>query len=158
MDAHEYIERRLEVVGWSVAEETMRLTPESALPMCILFFLAMVFGVAFLGFMVRWMAVSYGTQTDFAHGVALISYTASPFFLAGVLGLAQNLPRPPATFPKVSATPQSLLAEARRPKRPPKRPKTVFLSQHGPMLAPTWSHVRTKITFRKYLMPKQPES
>jgi hypothetical protein len=74
-------------VGWSVAEETMRLTPASALPMCILFFLAMVFGVAFLGFMVRWMAVSYGTQTDFAHGVALISYTASPFFLAGLLGL-----------------------------------------------------------------------
>ncbi|MEQ8861023.1 MAG: Yip1 family protein [Pseudomonadales bacterium] len=74
-------------VGWSVSDEVMRLTPASALPMCALFFLAMVAGVVFLGFMVRWMAVSYGTETDFAHGVALISYTASPFFLAGVLGL-----------------------------------------------------------------------
>jgi hypothetical protein len=73
--------------GWSVAGELMRLTPESALPMCVLFFLAMLFGVAFLGFMVRWMAVSYGTESDFAHGVTLISYTASPFFLAGLLGL-----------------------------------------------------------------------
>lgn len=73
--------------GWSVAGEVMRLTPQSALPMCVLFFFAMVLGVAFLGFMVRWMAVSYGTTTDLAHGVALISYTASPFFLAGLLGL-----------------------------------------------------------------------
>lgn len=77
--------------GWSVAGEVMRLTPESALPMCTLFFLAMVFGVAFLGFMVRWMATAYGTETDLSRGVALISYTASPFFLAGVLGLVPIL-------------------------------------------------------------------
>lgn len=74
-------------VGWRVADETMRLTPASALPMCVLFFLAMLAGVLFLGFMVRWMAVSYGTVSDMAHGVDLISYTASPFFLAGLLGL-----------------------------------------------------------------------
>ena len=40
----------------------------------------------------------------------------------------------------------------------PRRAKMVFLSQHGPMLAPTWSHVGTKIAFRRYLMLKQPES
>ncbi len=77
--------------GWSVAGEVMRLTPESALPMCALFFLAMVFGVVFLGFMVRWMATSYGTETDLSRGVALISYTASPFFLSGVVGLVPVL-------------------------------------------------------------------
>lgn len=74
-------------VGWSVAGESMRLTPASALPMCVLFFLAMIAGVVFLGFMVRWMATSYGTVSDMAHGVDLISYTAAPFFLAGLLGL-----------------------------------------------------------------------
>ena len=73
--------------GWSVAGEIMRLTPASALPMCVLFFLAMVGGVAFLGFMVRWMAVSYGTVATLAQGVTLISYTASPFFISGVVGL-----------------------------------------------------------------------
>jgi hypothetical protein len=73
--------------GWSVAGEVMRLTPESALPMTVLFFFAMLIGIGFLGFMVRWMATSYGTQPDLAPGVALISYTASPFFLAGVVGL-----------------------------------------------------------------------
>lgn len=74
-------------VGWSVAGEVVKLTPESALPMCILFYLAMVAGVSFLGFMVRWMSTAYGTVSTVSQGITLISYTASPFFLAGVLGL-----------------------------------------------------------------------
>jgi len=73
--------------GWEVAGETVRLTTESALPMCIMFFLAMVSGVVFLGYMVKWMAVSYGSSSSLARGVALITYTASPFFLAGLLGI-----------------------------------------------------------------------
>lgn len=75
------------VAGWTVAGEVMRLTPASALPMCGLFYFAMLGGVLFLGFMVRWMAVSYGSVATLSQGVTLISYTASPFFLAGVLGL-----------------------------------------------------------------------
>ena len=43
-------------------------------------------------------------------------------------------------------------------KTAPRSSKTVFLSQYGPMLAPTWSHVGLKIAFRRYLMLKQPES
>jgi hypothetical protein len=74
-------------IGWTIAGEPVRLTAESALPMCVLFFLAMLAGVAFLGFMVRWMAAAYGTAASFTQGATLISYTASPFFLAGVLGL-----------------------------------------------------------------------
>lgn len=73
--------------GWSVAGDVVRLTPESAAPMCALFFLAMVAGVLFLGYMVHWMAASYGTQSTLAQGATLISYTASPFFIAGLLGL-----------------------------------------------------------------------
>ncbi|HEX7034676.1 MAG TPA: Yip1 family protein [Pseudomonadales bacterium] len=73
--------------GWTIAGEPMRLTAESALPMCVLFYGAMIAGVLFLGFMVRWMAVSYGAGASYARSVALISYTASPFFLAGVAGL-----------------------------------------------------------------------
>jgi hypothetical protein len=73
--------------GWSVAGDVVRLTPASAAPMCALFFLAMVFGVLFLGYMVHWMADSYGTESTLAQGMTLISYTASPFFIAGLLGL-----------------------------------------------------------------------
>ncbi len=77
--------------GWSVAGETMRMTSATALPLCILFFLAMVTGVLFLGYMVGWMAQSYGTEKNFARASALISYTASPFFVAGLLGLVPLL-------------------------------------------------------------------
>ena len=77
--------------GWIVAEETVRLTAESALPMCALFYLAMVAGVIFLGYMVSWMAGSYGSESGVASGVKLISYTASPFFLAGLLGFYPSL-------------------------------------------------------------------
>jgi hypothetical protein len=74
-------------VGWSFGNEVVKLTAASALPMCALFYLAMVAGVGFLGYMVHWMAGSYGTEAGLAKGVALITYTASPFFLAGFLGL-----------------------------------------------------------------------
>lgn len=73
--------------GWQVAGQEMRLTADSARPMLTLFYVAMLGGVGFLGFMVRWMAASYGSRATLAQGIALISYTASPFFLAGVLGL-----------------------------------------------------------------------
>ena len=38
--------------GWVIAGDPVKLTAESALPMCILFYLAMVAGVVFLGYMV----------------------------------------------------------------------------------------------------------
>ena len=73
--------------GWDVAGETMKLTAASALPMCIMFFFACVAGVLFLGAMVQWMSETYGDRTDLATGVKLISFTATPFFVAGLLGL-----------------------------------------------------------------------
>lgn len=73
--------------GWSVAGETVRLTTGSALPMCVLFYLAMIYSVLFLGFMVHWMAATYESESTIARGVTLISFSATPFFLAGVLGL-----------------------------------------------------------------------
>jgi len=73
-------------VGWTVAGELVRLTPESALPMFTLFYVAMVLGVLFLGFMVHWMAATYESGSTLGRAVTLISYTATPFFLAGLLG------------------------------------------------------------------------
>ena len=65
----------------------MRLTAASALPMCVMFYFACVGGVLFLGFMVQWMSTTYGEKASLSQGVTLISYTATPFFLAGLLGL-----------------------------------------------------------------------
>ena len=73
--------------GWTFAGETYRLTGDSALALCVLFNLAMVGGVLFLAFMVTWMSPSYGGSAELARGVRLITYTASPFFVAGLIGL-----------------------------------------------------------------------
>ena len=90
--------------GWEIAGQTMRLTPASALPMCVLFFFAMIAGVVFLGAMVNWMSATYSaapldaqseantqtvvaSQSTLSDGITLISYTATPFFIAGFLGL-----------------------------------------------------------------------
>jgi len=77
--------------GWTVAGNLVKLTPASAAPMCIMFYIAMVAGVLFLAYMVHWMSAAYGATGDFSEslrkGVNLIGYTATPFFLAGVLGL-----------------------------------------------------------------------
>ena len=67
----------------------------------------------------------------------------------GAIPLQLRPPRPP---------PASKQDGPRGLQNGPRPAKTVFLSQHGPMLAPTWTHVGTKIAFRRYLMLKQPES
>ena len=76
-------------VGWQFGEEPVqKMSAASAVKICALFYLAMLFGVAFLGFMIHWMAATYAaSRSSFARGVTIVTYTATPFFLAGLLGL-----------------------------------------------------------------------
>lgn len=73
--------------GWQVAGDPVRLTAQSALPLIVLFYGACIFGVLFLGFMVHWMSTTYGDEASVTDGVVLITYTATPFFVAGLIGL-----------------------------------------------------------------------
>ena len=80
-------------VGWQVGlEPAQKMTVPSALKICVLFYLAMIAGVVALGYMVNWMAETYAAvDSSVSRGVTLITYTATPFFLAGLLGLSPNL-------------------------------------------------------------------
>jgi hypothetical protein len=80
-------------VGWQVGlEPAQKMTVPSALRICVLFYLAMIVGVVALGYMVHWMAETYAAaDSSVGRGVTLITYTATPFFLAGLLGLSPNL-------------------------------------------------------------------
>jgi len=79
-------------VGWSIGiEGVQKLTPESAAYICALFYLAMLGGVLFLGYMIHWMAQTYAADSTWAKGVAIITYTATPFFVSGLLGLYPSL-------------------------------------------------------------------
>lgn len=76
-------------VGWQFGEEPVqRMSVDSAAKICALFYLAMLLGVVLLGYMIHWMAATYAaSRSSFARGVAIVTYTATPFFLAGLLGL-----------------------------------------------------------------------
>src|SRR5215510_12326502 len=67
-------------VGWSFGHSAVQtIAPASAAKICALFYLAMIAGVAFLGFVVHWMAATYGAlRSSFARGVAVVSFTATP--------------------------------------------------------------------------------
>jgi Yip1 domain len=80
-------------VGWQIGlEPKQKMTHESALFICVLFYLAMLAGVLFLGYMVHWMAETYAAaDSSVAKGVTIVTYTATPFFLAGLLGLYPSL-------------------------------------------------------------------
>jgi hypothetical protein len=80
-------------VGWQLGEEpVLKIAPDSALKICTLFYLSMLAGVAFLGYMIHWMAATYAaSHSTFARGVAIATYTAMPYFVAGLLGLHPSL-------------------------------------------------------------------
>lgn len=74
-------------VGWRVGDETaVRLTHASAVPIVVLFYLAMLAAIIGIGGMVHWMARTYGAASTLAKGIALAGYTATPLFVAGLVG------------------------------------------------------------------------
>lgn len=74
-------------VGWRVGgEEAVRLTHASAVPIIVLFYLAMLAAVIGIGGMVHWMARTYDADSTLAKGIALAGYTATPLFIAGLVG------------------------------------------------------------------------
>lgn len=74
--------------GWVIgAGERQHMTPSTALPICTLFFIAMIVGTLFVGYMIHWMAQTYEGESSLTKGVTIVTYTATPFFIGGILGL-----------------------------------------------------------------------
>lgn len=74
-------------VGWTLGERVIRLTPDSAMQIMILFYLAILGGIAALGFMIHWMADTYGAQSStLSKGVGVAAYTCTPLFVCGAIG------------------------------------------------------------------------
>jgi hypothetical protein len=79
-------------VGWTVGEgELTRLTTASAIRLIALFYLAMVVSVCLIGWFIHWMAANYGAQSTPMRGVTIAAYTATPLFVAGLIGFAPTL-------------------------------------------------------------------
>lgn len=79
------------LVGWSLAGEArVRLDNTSALQLCSLLYLTMVLGIALMGGFVRWMSRTFEARPSLNQCIGFITYTATPFFVAGLSGLYPN--------------------------------------------------------------------
>lgn len=75
-------------VGWSLAEnETVHLSPRSALQLCALLYLCTLAGVAIMGGFIRWMSRTFEARPTLNQCIGFAAYTVTPFFLAGIAGL-----------------------------------------------------------------------
>lgn len=75
-------------VGWSVgdAEDTIKLTTQSATLISFLFYAAMVASIVVIGYFIHWMSDTYGADSTLSKGILIASFTATPLFLAGAVG------------------------------------------------------------------------
>lgn len=76
-------------VGWTVAgdSDAIRLTPESARQLTLLFYFAMLGCIASVGYFIHWMAGTYGAQAGLARGIVTAGLTVTPLFVFGIVGV-----------------------------------------------------------------------
>lgn len=75
------------VVGWTVGDgDPIKLTKDSALAIILLFYFVMVAAVAVIGYFIHWMSRTYGADSSLVKGIVIASFTATPLFIAGVVG------------------------------------------------------------------------
>jgi len=75
-------------MGWGlVGEKVVKLPFENALTLSIVAYLALCTSVAVVGYLIQWMANTYGGKPTFTRCFSLAAYSASPLFLVGVVAL-----------------------------------------------------------------------
>jgi len=76
-------------VGWTVGDQgdPIKLTAQSARQICLLFYLGMVACVVAIGYFIHWMSDTYGANSSLIKGVVVAAYTATPLFIAGLVGI-----------------------------------------------------------------------
>lgn len=75
-------------VGLSLTgDEYLKLSMERALPLSIAFYCAMLVGVGFMSYITFWMEKTFGAEASFERCLTFISFTATPMFFVGLVGL-----------------------------------------------------------------------
>ena len=74
--------------GWTIiGDEPVKITTASAIPLTVLFYLAIVGGVIFIGLMMDWMSKTYDADSSPYKDVVFVFYTATPIFLCGLFAI-----------------------------------------------------------------------
>lgn len=81
-------------VGWALPgqSEVVKLTVNSAIPLCILSYLAALAGVWIFGEFINWMHATYSeTELNPHNGMAMAVFVTTPIFIAGFAGIWPNV-------------------------------------------------------------------
>jgi len=74
--------------GWTIlGNDVTRITPESAIPISVLFYAAIMGAVIYIGWMIHWMSATYDADSFAIKGVVLMGYACTPIFIAGLAAL-----------------------------------------------------------------------
>ena len=73
-------------VGWRIGVgDPIRITPDSAISIAIIYYLALLVGVYTIGWMIHLLGKAYELHKPPSLSIALAAYTATPLFLIGVM-------------------------------------------------------------------------
>ena len=73
-------------IGWQFGwEQPVKLTVGSALPIAVLYYLAILLAVFIVGKAIHWMATTYGAAPTLSQCIKLAAFTATPLLLIGVM-------------------------------------------------------------------------
>ncbi|RUO78291.1 Yip1 family protein [Pseudidiomarina taiwanensis] len=79
-------------IGWNIgARDTTFLTAESATMMAVAMYLGIIVGCFALGYLIHWMAKTFGAKPTFTQSFELAAYTATPAIMSGVGALYPEL-------------------------------------------------------------------
>ncbi|WP_396588412.1 Yip1 family protein [Bermanella sp. R86510] len=74
--------------GWSfVGKEFYYLTFESALPLAVGFYFALLIGMFLMAYCTYWMEKTFGAEASLERCLLFTTYTSTPMFLSGFAGL-----------------------------------------------------------------------
>lgn len=74
--------------GWEAGDHIVKITPDSAIPLMVLFYLALVSAVVVIGAMAHWMSKTYNAEDSYPiKGMVMIGYACMPIFVAGICAL-----------------------------------------------------------------------
>lgn len=78
-------------VGWSLVDsERVRLSLASAAQLALLLYLTTVLGTVLMGGFIRWMSRSFEARPTLNQCIGFAAYTATPYFIAGLVALYPN--------------------------------------------------------------------
>ncbi len=75
-------------VGWSLSGTSyIKLTMDSAIPIAVAFYFALLVGVWFMAYCVHWMEKTFGADASMERCIVFTVFTSTPMFFAGLAGL-----------------------------------------------------------------------